>query len=112
MKIPQLSNNVEAGWRSCFRVAVAFPVVSSVAVSGLAFLVSGAAWRSLLRTGNPNVGFVVAAFLVLGAKNLLKAMLLLGGGVSLPWEIAFGVADVAMVGLIAWPLLAPRRPRP
>lgn len=91
-------------------MAVAFPAVSAGVVSTLSFLVSGAAWRALLRSGNPAVGYVVAAFLVLGVKNLAKAALLLGpGSVSFAWEVAFGVADVAVVGLVAWPLLAPRR---
>lgn len=88
------------------RVTGVFPVASAGLISGLAFLVSGAAWRSMLRTGNPSLLFVVAAFAVLGAKNLAKAVLLLSGGVGAAWEVAFTVADVAVVGLFAWPLLA------
>lgn len=109
MKIPQLSNNRYLSGRLSPGVAGAFPVVSSAGVSALAFLISGAAWRALLRSGNPNVGFVVAAFLILGLKNLAKAALLVAGGaISLGWEVAFAVADVAMVLAIAWPLLVPR----
>ena len=91
-------------------MAVVFPAVSAGVVSALSVLVSGAAWRALLRHGNPVVGYVVAAFLVLGVKNLAKLLLLLGpGSVPFAWEIAFSLADVAVVGLVAWPLLLPRR---
>ena len=109
MKFPQTSNNLDVPSRVCEAVAGAFPIVSSAGVSALAFLISGAAWRALVRSGNPNVRFVVAAFLILGLKNLVKAALLVGvGSVSLGWEVAFASADVAMVAAIAWPLLSPR----
>lgn len=91
------------------RVTGAFPVASAGLISGLAFLISGAAWRAMLRTGNGALAFVVAAFAVMGAKNLAKAALLLGvGDVGVPWEVAFTLCDVAVVGLVAWPVL--RRP--
>ena len=92
------------------RVTGAFPVASAGLISGLAFLISGAAWRAMLRTGNPALAYVIAAFAVMGAKSLAKAALPLGGGVTMPWEVAFTLADVAVVGLIAWPVL--RRPPP
>lgn len=99
--------------RSLSRSVVgAFPVASAGIISGLAFLISGAAWRTLLRTGNPALGFVVAGFAVMGAKSLAKAALLLRGGVDAPWEFAFTLADVATVSLIAWPILARRGSAP
>jgi hypothetical protein len=89
---------------------------SPVALAGtgvvtlLAFAVSGASYRAMLRTGNRAVGFVALAFLLLGAKSAVKASYLLRD-VAVPTgtEILFTLADVAMVALIAWPLLARRR---
>jgi hypothetical protein len=88
------------------RMTGAFPVASAGLIGGLALLVSGAAWRSMLRTGNASILFVAAAFAVMGAKNVAKAVLLLTGGVGAPWEVAFTLADLAVVGLVAWPLLS------
>jgi hypothetical protein len=70
--------------------------------------VAAAAWRATLRTGNRNIVFVVAAFLVLGLKNLAKAAELLGGVESGLVELGFSLTDLLAVGLIAWPLLSPR----
>ncbi len=73
-------------------------------------VVALAAWRGVLRTGNRRIYFVVAAFALLAAKNLLKAVDLASGFDGGPTEeLAFSVADLTAVGLIAWPLLW-RRP--
>ena len=69
-----------------------------------------ASWRAVVRTGNRRIQLVVAAFTILAIKNLVKALRLASGepeGAAL--EMAFSLADLAAVGLIAWPLLAPRR---
>jgi len=72
--------------------------------------IAAAAWRATLRTGNPNLQYVTAAFALLGLKNLLKAWELLGGfPESGLLELAFGLTDLVAVGLIALPLLRPRR---
>lgn len=85
-------------------------VLGTSLVALLSFAVSGASWRALVRTGNPAIGYVVAAFALLGAKNAWKATYLLrGASVPSPVEVVFTLFDVTMVGLIAWPLLGRRR---
>ena len=75
-----------------------------VTVACLAIAV--AAWRATLRTGNRNIQFVVAAFAVLGLKNLAKAAELVSGAPeSGLLELGFSLTDLLAVGLIAWPLL-------
>lgn len=90
-------------------VTGAFPVASAGLIGGLALLISGAAWRSMLRTGNGSLLFFAAAFAAMGAKNVAKVALLVSrGDVPAAWEAAFTLADLAVVGLVAWPLLAGR----
>jgi hypothetical protein len=68
------------------------------------------AWRAVVRTGNRNIGFVVAAFALLGAKNLLKAFDLVRAVESGPLEeLGFSLTDLVALSLIAWPLLGMRR---
>ncbi len=88
--------------------ALAALVVGAVAM--LCSLVAFGAHRAVVRTGNRRIQFVTYAFLLLAAKNLLKALDLAGGRDGGPYEeLAFSLADLAAVGLIAWPLLS-RRP--
>jgi UDP-N-acetylmuramyl pentapeptide phosphotransferase/UDP-N-acetylglucosamine-1-phosphate transferase len=75
-------------------------------VSALCAVVAVAAWRAMLRTGNRAIGFVVAAFVVLSLKNLSKALDLADGSDGV--ELAFSLADLLAVGLIAFPLLRGR----
>lgn len=85
-----------------------FPVTALGAglVALLSFVVSGAGYRAMVRSGNPALGYVIAAFLVLGAKNVVKLAFLVGvGSVPYAWEVAFVGADVATVTLVAWPFL-------
>lgn len=85
-------------------------VVNASVVAALSAAVSAGAWRAMLRTGNSRITLVAIAFAILAAKSVAKAAFLLSEGrVPATVEIAFGVADVAMVGLIAWPLLAAPR---
>ncbi|MCA1814638.1 MAG: DUF5985 family protein [Halobacteriales archaeon] len=73
--------------------------------------IAAASWRATVRTGNPNITYVTAAFLLLGVKNLVKALDLLNGTESGLAELGFSLTDLVAVGLIAWPLLAPRKVR-
>lgn len=87
-----------------------FAVANASVVATLAAAVSIGAWRAMLRTGNSSITLVALAFAILAAKNAAKAVLLVQlTAVPTALEALFGLADVAMVGLIAWPLLA-RRP--
>lgn len=89
-------------WESVLPVAF----VGSGLVAALATVVSGAGYRAMLRTGNRDIGFVVAGFAVLAAKNVAKlALLAQGDRVPEPWEVAFVAADVASISLVAWPFL-------
>lgn len=85
--------------------AVATGIVAAACIA-----IAVAAWRATLRTGNRNIRLVTVAFLILGAKGLLKAFDLLRGVESGPLEeLGFSLADLVAVGLIAWPLVVPRR---
>ena len=83
----------------------AVPLVGSGVVAALSLGVSAASYRAMLRTGNSLLGFLVAAFLLLGVKSALKVAFLLRGAVPAAWEATFTLADVAAFSLIAWPLL-------
>lgn len=84
--------------------------VSAGTVAILCGAIAFAAWRAVVRTGNPRIRFVVAAFTVLAAKNLLKSVRLAAGSPETAGlELAFSLADLAAVALIAWPLLMRRR---
>ena len=79
-------------------------------VAVLCGAVAVAAWRAVVRTGNPRIRLVVAAFSLLAAKNLVKSVRLASGArESAGLELAFSLVDLAAVGLIAWPLLLRRR---
>jgi hypothetical protein len=82
--------------------------VNALLVAALAALVAAGAWRALLRTGNATIGYVVAGFLVLAGKNLLKAFLWGSVGEEAK-EVAFSLLDLAAVLLIAYPLVLRRR---
>lgn len=84
-------------------VAVEATIIAGVAV--LAAIVAVLAWRSMQRSGNPGIRFVVAGFTLLTVKNGVKAALLAAGGADAPWELAFSLADLASVALIATPLV-------
>lgn len=87
-------------------MAATLPALIAGLVAVLSGIVAGAAWRVLLRTGNRAVAFVVAAFALLSLKNLAKAVILASGGGETVWhELAFSLADLVVVGLVAWPLL-------
>lgn len=85
--------------------------LSAGAVAILCGAIAVASWRAVVRTGNRRIQLVVAAFALLAAKNLAKAIRLASGEPDTPvYELAFSLADLAAVALIAWPLLVPRRP--
>jgi hypothetical protein len=80
--------------------------ISAGAVAVLCGVVAVASWRAVVRTGNPRIRLVVLAFSLLAAKNLVKSVRLASGspeGAAL--ELAFSLADLLAVALIAWPLL-------
>ena len=80
------------------------------AVAVLCGAIAVASWRAVVRTGNRRIQLVVAAFTILTAKNLVKAIRLASGeGEGPVFELAFSLADLTAVGLIAWPLFMPRR---
>lgn len=72
-------------------------------------VVAAASWRALVRTGNRRIGFVVAAFALLAAKNLAKALLAAASLEDGAAELLFSLADLVAVALIAAPILS-RRP--
>jgi len=80
--------------------------VNAGLVAVLCGMIAGAAWRAMLRTGNKSIGYVIAAFVLLSLKNLVKALTLTAvGDESATQEFAFSLMDLIAVGLIAWPLL-------
>ena len=82
------------------------------AVGLVAAVVAFAAWRATLRSGNRAILFVVAAFGLLALKGAAKAWSLSGGEPeSRNVELLFSLVDLAVVGLVAWPLLTRRRAR-
>lgn len=86
-------------------MAAASAGVVAVLCGAIAF----ASWRAVVRTGNPRIQFVVAAFALLAAKNLVKAIVLAEGRDESPlMELIFSLGDLVAVALIAWPLLARR----
>lgn len=91
------------------------PVTVSAVNAGLVALVcaviAAAAWRVLQRTGNRAIGYVIAAFALLALKNLAKSLTLASIGDETGWhELAFSLADLVAVALIATPLLLRRGP--
>ncbi len=84
--------------------------LSAGVVALLCSAIAIASWRAVVRTGNRRIQLVVAAFAILAAKNLVKALLLSSGRPESPeLELTFSLVDLLAVALIAWPLLAPRR---
>lgn len=78
-------------------------------VATLCAAIAIAAWRALLRTGNRQIGFVVAAFALLAAKGVAKAFALATGSPDASaFELVFSLADLTAVGLIAWPIFGRR----
>jgi len=78
-------------------------------VAMLCALVAYGCRRAVLRTGNRRIQFVTYAFLLLAAKNLLKAINVASTTPeNATIELAFSLADLAAVGLIAWPMLSNR----
>lgn len=71
---------------------------------------SAASWRALVRTGNRMILWLVLGFALLGLKNAVKSYRAVA---DLPdsffVEIAFSLADLAAVALMAWPVLVGRR---
>lgn len=89
------------------------PLTVSAVNAGLVALVcaviAAASWRAMQRTGNRAIGYVVAAFALLALKSLAKALTLASIGDESGWhELAFSLADLVAVGLIATPLLLRR----
>jgi hypothetical protein len=74
-------------------------------VGTVCVLLAIASWRALVRTGNPRIYYVVAAFSVMALKNVAKAFTLGTTGETPPVELLFSLADLAAVLLFAWPLL-------
>ena len=69
-------------------------------------IIAGAAWRAMVRTGNRAIGYVVAAFILLSLKNLVKALVLASRGAEATvLEVAFSLTDLVAVALIAMPLV-------
>lgn len=82
-------------------------------VALLCAIISAASWRAMQRTGNRAIAYVVAAFVLLSLKNLVKALTLAAIGDESSWhEFAFSLTDLVAVALIAWPLLLRRGKAP
>jgi hypothetical protein len=95
-------------------VVVALGIEAAALSAGIVALLCGAiaiaSWRAVVRTGNRRIQLVVAAFAILAAKNLVKALRLAAGQPDSPvLELMFSLADLLAVALIAWPLLMPRK---
>ena len=88
-------------------LGIEMAAASAGAVAILCGAIAIASWRAVVRTGNRRIQFVVAAFALLAAKNLVKCVVLASGtDESAGMELAFSLGDLAAVALIAWPLLA------
>jgi hypothetical protein len=81
-------------------------------VSLVAFVISGASWRAMVKTGNRNISYVAAGFLVVALKNAVKAWHLTYEAETLGWEVAFSLLDLLAVLLIVFPLVPLRRRAP
>jgi len=78
-------------------------------VAVLAGAIAVACWRAVVRTGNKRIQLVAAAFAIISAKNLVKALNLAAGGSESPvLELVFSLSDLCAVLLVAVPLLRPR----
>lgn len=87
--------------------------VNAGLVALLCAIIAAASWRAMQRTGNRAIGYVVAAFVLLSLKNLVKALTLASLGSETGWhELAFSLADLVAVALIATPLLLRRGKAP
>lgn len=94
-------------------LAAVVPALISAVVATVCAVLAFAAWRALVRTGNANIGFVVAAFALMAAKALAKAFTLGALEHEGPEvELLFTLVDVTVVALFAWPILRPRRSSP
>lgn len=83
--------------------------VNAGLVAVLAVVIAFASWRALLQTGNSAIRFIIAAFLVLAVKGAAKAYTLSSGEPeSRAVEIVFSYMDLAVVALVAWPILLRR----
>ena len=90
-------------------LGIEMAAASAGVVAVLCGAIAIASWRAVVRTGNPRIQFVVAAFALLAAKNLVKCIVLASGrDESSAMELAFSLGDLLAVALIAWPLLARR----
>jgi hypothetical protein len=79
---------------------------SATIVAILSAVISLAAYRVLLRNGNRTLWYVIVAFGIIALKNLAKAGVLIGLGAEDTWmELAFSLADLAAVALIAAPIV-------
>jgi hypothetical protein len=91
-------------------LSVDVATVNAGLVALLAFGVAFACWRAMLHTGNPNIRYIVAAFVLLGAKSVAKSYTLSDGAPeSRAVETIFSFVDLAAIGLVAWPILLRRR---
>lgn len=81
------------------------PVAAALAALTCGAL-AAASWRALVRTGNRSLALFVAAFAILGVKNLVKSWVAFA---DLPdgalVEGAFSLADLLAVVLVAWPIV-------
>lgn len=94
------------------RIALSPPLVAvnAAVVASVSAVVAIASWRAMVRTGNRHIGFVAGAFALLSLKGIVKAYVLAGGqGEPAELEFVFSLVDLAVVGLVAWPLLLSRR---
>jgi hypothetical protein len=93
-------------------VAAEVSAVNAGLVALLCAIIAAASWRAMQRTGNRAIGYVIAAFVLLALKNLVKALTLASFGDETAWhEFAFSLTDLVAVGLIATPLLLRRGPQ-
>ena len=93
-------------------LGIEMAAASAGVVAVLCGAIAVASWRAVVRTGNPRIQFVVAAFAVLAVKNLAKCIILASGrDESAGLELVFSLTDLLAVALIAWPLLLPRASR-
>ena len=82
------------------------PAIIAAVVATICGLLAAAAWRAVLRTGNPAIGWVVAAFCVLSLKNYAKAFTLASGeSEGSTVELTFTLLDLLAVAFLAWPIL-------
>lgn len=83
------------------------PAVGAVAVVSVAL--AGLAYRAYLRSGNPNLRYVLAAFCIFAAEGLLATASLQWGLVDhTDLELLLSVFDLSALLVLAFPFLLRR----